>query len=427
MTVTSSGVTSGPRRAPRRLLAALAVTTGLLVGAGVAAPGHADQVRDRQWHLEFLGIDRAHQLSQGEGVTVAVIDTGVNASHPDLKGNVLPGRDGFNRKTKGWTDYHDHGTSMATLVAGHGHGSGAGILGIAPKAKVLPITVVGPNQRGAGRTAVAQGIRYAVDHDADIVLVALAGPEGDGEAEAVAYAKSHDVLVIAGAGNASSSGGAPVGYPAAHKGVLAVSAVDRQGRFWNRSASGNKIGLAAPGVDIMTATASGGYDRRSGTSDAGAIVAGLAALVKAKFPYEDEVDLALRLGGTAKDKGPTGRDSRYGFGIPDVTRALTLRAPPAGGSASPSAPPTPTSPRAEVGLPEAGGTGIGPGTALVLVLVVLVLLGGVALLAVRWRRSRPAGPDTLPPAAVNPPAPFQPPPTNQAPPDDVWRRPDSTA
>jgi len=423
---------SRPRKAAGLFLACL---LGGIASGMVPAAATADSIRDAQWHLKFLGVPKAQKLSQGEGVTVAVIDTGVNARHRDLTGNVLPGVDGFRASGKGWTDYHDHGTRMASLIAGHGHGSGHadGVMGIAPKAKILPITVVGPGERGAGRGAVAEGVGYAVDHNADIILIALSGPAGEGEQEAIDAARTRNIPVIAAAGNATSNGGTSVGYPAAHEGVLAVSAVDRHGTFFKRSASGNKIGLAAPGVDLEVAGADGGYAKGSGTSEAAAVVAGLAALVKAKFPAESATDLVIRLGGTARDRGPKGRDDEYGLGIPDVTKALSLAEPP---RTSPSATPSSSGAAAtHVAVPEAPPVPrvviLGRVLVGLLILAVLITIG---YLAVRRARRPPGaprpgpspfGPPGAPPGPPGPPGAAPPGAPGTAPggqPDDVWKR-----
>ncbi|MGH3716913.1 MAG: S8 family serine peptidase [Micromonosporaceae bacterium] len=409
------------------VIAVLALSVfAALCGGPLAGPAYADGVRDGQWHLDYLGIRTAHRVSQGEGVTVAVVDTGVNPRHPDLQGAVVPGADGF-AKGQGFTDYHNHGTAMASLIAGRGHGPGGrdGILGVAPKSKIMPITVVGPKDRGSRPSVVARGIGHAVDHGADVVLVSLAGPPDSSLDEVVSYAVQHDVLVIASAGqNPNRDVGGPVAFPAGVEGAVAVSAVDRQGRFASWSNSGPKIALALPGVDIPEAHSDGGYGTAWGVSHAAAIAAGMAALIRAKFPDESARDVATRLAYTAADKGPEGRDFKYGFGIPDVNKALTLAEPP-----------TPTaSPSAAASTVAGGGADT---TAIdaarrarfvrdvvvsLVILVVLAAIVAVALLGYRRRkRARAPAPDSqAAPADLSDPGAGDPPPDTEA----TWKRPE---
>src|SRR5439155_13056847 len=126
------------RKYGRRFAVAVA---GLVLLAATATPARADTTRDAEWHVAYLNVSAAQQLSQGQGTVVAVVDTGVDAHHPDLVGNVLPGTDYFDPVDKiGWIDAYGHGTAMAGLIAGHGH-NGGGVLGIAPKAQILPVRV----------------------------------------------------------------------------------------------------------------------------------------------------------------------------------------------------------------------------------------------------------------------------------------------
>src|SRR5690554_338269 len=153
--------------------AVVVVAVALLVVGAAPPVAWADQVRQAQWYLRFLEIDRVHKITQGEGVTVAVIDTGVDADHPDLAGAVRPGADFAIRKATppdGRVDKDGHGTAMAGLIAGRGRG-GQGILGIAPKATILPIRDADFLDSHTAWTHNA--IKWAVDHGADVISMSF--------------------------------------------------------------------------------------------------------------------------------------------------------------------------------------------------------------------------------------------------------------
>ncbi|MFJ5031841.1 S8 family serine peptidase, partial [Streptomyces sp. NPDC088560] len=225
-----------PIRARRAAPPAAAAVSLLLAGALAVLPAgaaHADGIRAQQWGLDALHLDEAWQTTRGKGVTVAVLDTGVEADHPDLVGNVLPGQDmiGFGAR-QGDRTWARHGTAMAGIIAGHGHGPGdsAGVMGVAPEAKILPVRVIledGDPARTKARTtrgnALADGIRWAADHGADVINLSLgddsnsAHPEPS-EDEAVQYALKKGVVVVASAGNGGEKGD-HISYPAAYPGV----------------------------------------------------------------------------------------------------------------------------------------------------------------------------------------------------------------
>ncbi len=356
----------------------LVAVAGALLPAVLVAPGRADDVRDQQWHLTMLHIAESHRLSTGSDITVSVVDTGVDARHIDLVGNVRPGTDLADSGGDGRTDRDGHGTAMASLIAGHGHGPDGGALGIAPQSQILPV-----RQRamdGLDRGETADGIRWAADHDADVISLSLHAADTPDLRAAVDYALGRDVVVVAAVGLPGGLG--RVAAPANIPGVVAVAGVDQAGAVV-ASASGPEVVIAAPGKDIARATTGGGYALGTGTSDATAIVSGVVALIRAKFPDLDAANVINRLIRTADDKGLPGRDERYGFGIVNPVRALTADLPPIDRNpllASVDQSITPTSPGPSLEPPStAESSSNSPWIWLGVGLVALVIAGLIAL------------------------------------------------
>jgi type VII secretion-associated serine protease mycosin len=374
-------------------LTRLTVAAALCAAATLAlqpVPASADATRDRQWHLGFLDVAEAHRHTQGDGVTVAVIDTGVNANHPDLRGNVLPGRDTTNGRSTGTgtRDDHGHGTAMAGLIAAHGHGTGDGALGLAPRAKVMPIRETDAYGFGSDPGMVA-GIDWAIANGAKVISISRAGSTTPTLRAAVARAREADVVVVAGVGN--TDGETFVAGVARIEGVLAAAGTDRTGNHAAISVAGPQVVLAAPAVDITSTSRDGGYRTGTGTSDSTAIIAGAVALVRAKFPELSADEVIHRLTATATDKGPPGRDEQYGYGVLNLVAALTANVAPANqASALPSATPAASPPTTAAAAPEPGpNASSNSGTTLLVVLVVLVALvtaGVIAWLVARMRR-----------------------------------------
>ncbi|MEW2425452.1 S8 family serine peptidase [Streptomyces nigra] len=299
----------------------------LLTSAPMAS---ADQVRDAQWPLTVYDAEKVWKTSQGEGVTVAVIDSGVDASHPDLTGQVLPGKD-FTNADDPHKDDDGHGTGMASLIAGHGHGANgsSGVVGLAPKAKILPIRY-GSTGDKLNTVEWAAGVRYAVDHGATVInlsLVDSAAYPGSKAAKAIKYAQDHDAVVVAGAGNDSGT----VNYPAALPGVVAVSAVDQGLNFWSKSNTGD-VTVAAPGVETPQAdpTSSSGYVVADGTSGSTAYVSAIVALLRSKYPDLTAGQIINRLVKSAsflQHEGKKAPDRELGYGIARPGTALTMDIP----------------------------------------------------------------------------------------------------
>ncbi|WP_228044950.1 type VII secretion-associated serine protease mycosin [Streptomyces ferrugineus] len=314
----------------------LAVLLGACLALLPPTVAHADSIRAQQWALEAMNTQEAWQTTKGEGVTVAVLDTGVEDDHPDLAGNVLEGKDmvgfGAERGDRAWAR---HGTAMAGIIAGHGHGpgNGDGVMGIAPEAKILPVRVIledGDPARARARStrgnALAEGIRWAADHGADVINLSLgddsksAHPEA-GEDEAVQYALKKGAVVVASAGNGGEKGD-HISYPAAYPGVIAATAVDRYGTRASFSTRRWYATVSAPGVNVVIADPDHKYYEGWGTSAAAAFVSGAVALVKAAHPDLTPAQIKKLLQDTARNAPADGRDDSRGYGFIDPAAAI---------------------------------------------------------------------------------------------------------
>ncbi|WP_394433612.1 type VII secretion-associated serine protease mycosin [Streptomyces sp. SGAir0957] len=315
--------------------AASAVLGLLLVGTTAAGNAYADSFRAQQWHLDAMKADQMWRTSTGKGVTVAVIDSGVNADHPDLRGQVLPGKD-LSTGLSGdeHTDYDGHGTGIAGMIAGTGSGNGGqGAYGLAPGVKVLPIRL--PNAKKANNQAsadaelfgaIAEGITYAADHGAKVINISQAAPEGTPElATAVRHALEKGSLIFAGVGNDGNTTNL-VQYPAATPGVVGVAAVDKNGRRTSESEYGPQVDIAAPGKDIVHACGGRtGYCKSHGTSDATALASASAALIWSKHPgwtNNQVLRVILNTIGGVKDDNDK-RSDYIGYGAVRPRIALT--------------------------------------------------------------------------------------------------------
>ncbi|KIU01755.1 S8 family serine peptidase [Frigoribacterium sp. MEB024] len=313
----------------------VAIVLGALVAAVVpASAASADQVRDAEYWLADYGIQRAWQTTRGAGTTVAVIDTGVDSSVRELQGAVVGGTDVSGLGSPdGQTPVGEdpnHGTLVGSMVAGRGTGSGDGVIGVAPEADLLSVSV------GFGSTAVdsddqiARAVRWAVDAGADVINMSLTRNTLDWPTswdDAFLYAMQHDVVVVAAAGN-RGSGTTEVGAPATMPGVLTVAGVDRQGTAsFDASSQGITIGVAAPSEDLVGVGPGDVHYSWSGTSGATPLVAGIVALVRSAHPELDADDVINRVVATAAPKGTTTPDPLYGYGLVDAAAAVTASVP----------------------------------------------------------------------------------------------------
>jgi membrane-anchored mycosin MYCP len=326
------------RRAFAVALAAACVL-GLPATASAAAPpagacrGDPEPGRDvitqLPWAQRLLDLDRTWPHSTGAGVTVAVVDSGVDADHPQLRGKVLPGADFFLvGDLPGDFDCVSHGTAAASIIAAS-PAAGIGFRGVAPDAGILPVRVTDRELNDGGTATpinpgiVAEGIRYAADSGAKVINLSLSG-YGDFPdiRDAVAYARARDALLVAAVGNRADQGAVP-SYPAAYDGVLGVGSIGIDGVRARDSQVGSYVDLVAPGQDVVGASRVAGHHYWAGTSFAAPFVSGVAALVRSAHPELTAAQVAERLMATA-DPAPGGRSSReYGAGIVDPYRAVT--------------------------------------------------------------------------------------------------------
>ncbi len=324
------GTGRGGRLIPGVAVAVLAAT--LAGGPAHAAPG--DGVRDREYWLDDYGIRSAWSVTRGAGVTIAIIDTGVAGDVAELRGAVVGGADfsgvgGADGQTT-IGDEGQHGTLVASLAAGRGSGANAGVIGAAPEASILAISV------GFGQGAVdsdeqiSAAVTWAVDHGADVINMSLTRNTLDWPEswdEAFLHAAEQDVVIVAAAGN-RGSGTVEVGAPATIPGVLTVGGVDENGAAsWDASAQGITIGVAAPSERLVGVAPNGRIVTWAGTSGATPIVAGIVALVRAAHPELDAANVINRVVATARDAGPPGADFSYGFGLVDAGAAVSAEVP----------------------------------------------------------------------------------------------------
>ncbi|TWH67006.1 type VII secretion-associated serine protease mycosin [Micromonospora olivasterospora] len=322
---------AAPRPADRAPVAAAPALSALPASwwaAPVDTTARADEIRDEQWQLDELRAATAWQHSTGRGVTVAVIDSGVDGSHPDLAGQVLPGIDLVGGGEG--ADPVGHGTTVAGLIAGR-RDDKRGVVGLAPDARILPVRVLDDENRYDDAIIVAKGVRWAVDNGARVINLSLGG-SGDSPALAAAldYAFARDVVVVACTGNLATSSDARVWYPAREPGVIAVAGLERASDdLWLGSVTGRATVLTAPATGLVGARP-GGYWRVQGTSFASPLVAATAALVRARWPQLSAGEVVNRLISTARDLGPAGRDDSFGYGLVDPVAALTTDVPAVG-------------------------------------------------------------------------------------------------
>jgi membrane-anchored mycosin MYCP len=328
------------------LVAVMLLGTGGITAAPVRAaprtcnlPATANVV-ETPWAQRRLDFTSVWPVTKGAGVVVAVVDTGVQASHPMLNrpGHVLPGLDVVNNGGVATTDCHGHGTVVAGII-GAERLPGVGFAGVAPAATILPIRQTNDNTDGTVAT-LAQSISAAVDRGAWVinVSVTVAAPSPT-LLDAVRYAQRRDRLIVASAGNEAENGDATQ-YPAAYPGVVSVGAVGPDEKVTKFSDSRSKVSVVAPGKDILGPGAGGtglvlGQD---GTSFSAAYVSGVAALVHAYRPHLTAQQVKRRLEATADHPAATMPDPQLGWGMVNPYRAVTAVLPEEHGVVAQAAP-----------------------------------------------------------------------------------------
>lgn len=418
------------RRRWRQLASAAGGLAAACALAFPAAAAHAATgsytPNSREWWFSNWSVQqKVWPVSKGAGVTVALVDSGVQASIPDLRGVVESGADMLGGSGNADQDYAPnggHGTAVAALIAGQGIGTGpvgSAPVGIAPQAKILPVHSINPSQ---GMAPVAAGIKYAADHGADVINMSLgaAAPSSTtcdpSVQQAVADALAHNVVVVAASGDTNKGGPRPE-QPGTCAGVLTVGGVEQNGAPWQYSTQGPQVSVAAPGDQMYTISSNGRqYSITSdGTSLSSALVSGAAALIRSKNPSMPWYTVVQRLIDTAVPDGPVPNNST-GYGIINVNKAVNASQYPVSASA-----PNPVYARYAAWLKTPAGqqfaraNGIstgGPGAqaapsatakspggsstliiVLVVILIVLVAAGVVIALVIRNRSGRgPRGP-----------------------------------
>ena len=317
----------------RKIVTAVLVA---LLSISVSQSASADSIRDRQYWLEQFGFTSAWDSSQGEGVKVAVIDTGIDATHPSLRGSVAGGTDVSGLGTSdgltlvGTSNYH--GTMVASILAGRGafEDENSGVIGTAPKAQLLSVSMAFGVPGLDTDSQIAEGIIWAVDNGATVINLSLTRNSVSWPKswdEAFLYAFENDVVVVAAVGNLAD-GTEQVSAPASIPGVIAVAGVDRE---LNPSAlssvKGFTIGVTAPSEDLVAAYPGGEYRLWSGTSAAAPIVSGLVAMIRSMYPEMNAVNVVNRVIQSARKVGFEGYSNSYGHGIIDAEKALLAEIP----------------------------------------------------------------------------------------------------
>jgi hypothetical protein len=281
--------------------------------AGAAVDKSQDEADSSQYALAKLHLPEAHGLAKGDKVLVAVIDSGIDTTHPEIQ-DVVAGQFDALGSTEG---PHPHGTAVAGIIAAHGR-----LIGAAPSVHILAVRAFGASASGTEGTTfnILKGLDWATGQGARIVNMSFAGPTDPLLGRSMANARQKGAILVAAAGNAGPK--SPPLYPAADPNVIAVTATDANDQIFAEANRGSYIAVSAPGVDILVAAPGDGYQVSSGTSFAAAYVSGVIALILERRP-KLLPDAARRIVlATAKDLGPKGRDDEFGAGLVDAYQAI---------------------------------------------------------------------------------------------------------
>jgi hypothetical protein len=289
-----------------------------------------------QYALAQLRLPQAHTLAHGMNVTIAVIDSGIDVSHPELSNSIADSFDALGSKE----GPHVHGTGIAGAIAAH-----AKLMGSAPEVRILAIRAFGAASSGAESTSyvILKSLNYAVLHGAQIINMSFAGPKDPLIERGIAATAAKGIVLVAAAGNAGAKS-LPL-YPAANPNVIAVSGTDAKEKLFAASNRGSHIALAAPGADIFLPAPDGKYQMTSGTSFSAAFVSGIAALMLERNPALKPNEVRAILTATARDLGAAGRDDLFGAGEADAyAAAMAAAGAPAVPMANTDAPAAPNAP-----------------------------------------------------------------------------------
>ena len=277
----------------------------------------ASEVDDKlDWGLAQLGVDKLWKKTRGKGVRVAILDTGADLDHPDLKANIVAAKD-FTGSRHGAQDVNVHGTHCAGIVAAADNGKGT--IGVAPQAELLIAKVLGDQGTGSTRS-IKNGIRWAIEHKADVISMSLGSPQRNASMLSVLQQASRKAIVICAAGNDGRADS--VNWPARDTCNIAVASFNKHGQISRYSSRGPEVDIAAPGEEILSTGLQGGYATLSGTSMATPFVAGIVALMLAKKKRNlSSVRKALQE--TARDIDKPGRDFASGWGLIQPSKLIT--------------------------------------------------------------------------------------------------------
>lgn len=283
-----------------------------------ATPAAKSEGDPLQYALAKMRLPEAHALSVGADVTIAVIDSGIDVTHPELAGVITGTFDALNNGE----GPHPHGTSIAGVIASH-----ARLMGTAPSSHLLAIRAFGSQKSGAESTSflILKSLDYALAKNAKIINMSFAGPHDPAMERGLAVAAAKGIVLVAAAGNAGAK--SPPLYPAADRNVIAVTATDQSDKLFAQSNRGSYVAISAPGVDILSPAPDGKYQMSSGTSLSAAYVSGVAALMIARNPEISSADVRATLTSTARDLGPKGRDDQFGAGQADAFSAVSAVMP----------------------------------------------------------------------------------------------------
>ncbi len=284
--------------------------------AALPPPPNGDPL---QYVIDKLHLHEAHTIASGNNIIVAVIDSLVDAAHPDLAGSII----GQYNAVSANDQPDDHGTGMIGAIAAHRR-----LLGVAPHARILAIHAFSPDAKHpqqATTQSIVAGIDWAIKRGARVINMSFAGPYDPLLQVALKTAHDKGVVLIAAAGNMGPQS-APL-YPAADENVIAVTAIDDKDKLLPQANQGPHVALASPGVNVFEDAPHGGYNYTTGTSVAAAHVSGVAALLLERNPGLDVAKLEQILFSTARDLGPPGRDPQFGYGLVDPYRALSALDP----------------------------------------------------------------------------------------------------